>query len=86
MNIVGINDSKTPEIEQVPGYIVVHYTDGTKETLQVDSFGIAQDMPGFLTIWSDSVDGPLGFLNNSSIKKIMTTQPSESLEEDEYNS
>lgn len=74
MNVVGIN-SGTKEVAGIqPGFLTIHYTDGTQELLQVDSFGVAEEMPGFLTLWSDSIDGPVGFLNRNTIKKIIPVE------------
>lgn len=82
MNIVSIVPKPTdPEVQ--PGYLRIFYTDGTDEILQVDSFGIAEEMPGYLTLWSDTTEGPVGFLSHNSIKKIMTL---ETVSENDSNS
>jgi hypothetical protein len=68
---------KDKELKELPGLIKVFYTDESSEILQVDTFGISEEMPGFITMWSDSTAGPLGFFNTSSIKKIIICESGE---------
>lgn len=84
MKVVEINSK--PEVKEPLGYITISYTNDTEETLQVDSFGVAQELPDFITLWSEEKEGPVGFLNIKSIKKIITIQNIGVMEEDEYNS
>lgn len=71
MNIVDINTNKLEEVKERPGFLKICYTDGSDEILQIDSFGISEDLPGYITAWSESKEGVIGFFNNSSIKKIL---------------
>jgi hypothetical protein len=72
LNIVPLAPKEPVNKSEQPGYINIHYVDGTSDLLQVDSFGLSDDMPGYITMWSDSLEGPVGFFNNNSIKKITT--------------
>jgi hypothetical protein len=65
---IGI-DEKIKEDEL--GYVIIHFTDGTVEKFQVDSFGVSDELPQYVTMWSGVSDAPVGFFNHTSIKCII---------------
>jgi len=65
LNIVNLEQK-----EKVEGFIIITYTDGTTEKQQVDSFGISEEIPGYIVCWSDKKEVMVGLYNNDSIKKI----------------
>jgi hypothetical protein len=56
--------------EEKPGYIKVTYASGEIEMIQADSFGVTQEMPEYITLFSDNPDKLVGFVNNRYIKKL----------------
>jgi hypothetical protein len=70
MKVVGINDKKEEVVEQL-GYVRVVYIDGTEEVLQIDSFGVSEELPNYITMWNDTQEAPVGFFSHHAIKCIL---------------
>lgn len=78
MKLVGVGDSakfigideKIKEGDEL-GYIIIHFTDGTSEKFQVDSFGVSDELPQYITMWTGMNDAPVGFFSHASIKCII---------------
>lgn len=82
-NILSLVSSKPKE--QNKGYIRVEYNDTTSETIQCDSFGLSDELTGFLVLWSDSSEEMVGFIRANSIKKITILKDDSSIKPKGYS-